>query len=428
MKHRYFSMAAVVLMLVAGVPGWHWYQNQSLSWANQMDKFTENLFVTPTCLYGVEIDSLSVAQAVFQANENLSDILTQYNVSQASIYEIATLPKDMFDVRKLRANKPYTVIFRPDSQQTAHSFIYHPNPIDYVTLHFGDSVWVERGQNPVDTLSHQLGGVIESSLYQAVVAQGGSPQLVSELAEVYAWVIDFFGLQKGDRFRLIYTTYEVAGQTAGFGEIKAAAFTHQGRERLAFGYDQGEGREYFDECGQSLRKTFLKAPLAYSRISSHFSHSRLHPILKIRRPHHGVDYAAPHGTPVVAVGDGLVQKVSYSGGAGRMVRIRHNSNFETAYLHLAGYGPGIEAGARVRQGQVIGYVGSSGLSTGPHLDFRFYKNGTPIDPLTIDPPSSEPIKPAHEAGYDAHQAHWHARLAQVRTSKAAPVLASTPVH
>lgn len=425
MNHRYLPILAVLSLLVVAIPAWRWYQGEALVNAETADKFTQDLFVSPTCLYGVEIDSLAVQEAVFQANENLSDILTRYGVSQASIYQIATLPKELFDVRRLRADKPYTVIYQPDSQPTARSFVYHPTPIDYVALHFGDSLWVERGQNPVDTLEHQLGGVIESSLYQSVVAQGGTPQLVNELADVYAWVIDFFGLQKGDRYKLIYTTYEVAGQPAGFGEIKAASFTHLGQARLAVRYDQGEGPEYFDECGQSLRKTFLKAPLHYSRISSHFSYSRLHPILKIRRPHLGVDYAAPKGTPVVSVGDGVVTKAAYSGGAGRMVRIKHNSNFETAYLHLYRYGAGIEVGSQVKQGQVIGYVGSSGLSTGPHLDFRFYKNGRPIDPLKVDPPSANPIMAAHEARYEQHVAYWAARLEQVRGSRQAPVLATT---
>lgn len=423
MNHRYVPILAVLLLVVA-MPGWSWYQGKASVNFESADKFTENLFVSPTCLYGVEIDSLAVQEAVIEANESLSDLLAPYNVSAADIYQVTTLPKELFDVRRLRANKPYTVIYQPDSLPMARSFVYHPNPIDYVALHFGDSIWVERGQNPVDTVEHQLGGVIESSLYQSVVAQGGTPQLVNELAEVYAWLIDFFGLQKGDRYKLIYTTYAVNGQAAGFGEIKAASFTHLGREHLAICYDQGEGREYFDECGQSLRKTFLKAPLRYSRISSHFSYSRLHPILKIRRPHLGVDYAAPKGTPVVSVGDGVVIKVAYSGGAGRMVRIRHHNHFETAYLHLAGYGPGVEPGTQVKQGQVIGYVGSSGLSTGPHLDFRFYQNSRPIDPLKVDPPSANPIMPAHEQPYQQHLARWADRLDQVRASKQDPALAA----
>jgi murein DD-endopeptidase MepM/ murein hydrolase activator NlpD len=331
---------------------------------------------------------------VIRANENLSEILSQYQVPAKALVQISRLPSELFDVRRLQANKPYTVIYREDSLPVARSFVYHPNAIDYVVLDFaGDSIAVRKGQHPVDTVRHFLSGTITTSLYEAVLEGGGSPLLVNELADVYAWEIDFFGLQPGDCFRLVYTTLEVAGQTAGFGEILTASFTHLGEEKLAFAFDQGEGKEFFDEQGESLRKTFLKAPLTFSRISSRFSYSRLHPVLKIRRPHLGVDYAAPTGTPVVAVGDGVITKAGYSGGAGHMVKIKHNSNYTTAYLHLSRYGQGIKPGTVVKQGQVIGYVGSTGLSTGPHLDFRFYKNGKPVDPLKVDPPSAAPIDP-----------------------------------
>ncbi|MEM9986682.1 MAG: peptidoglycan DD-metalloendopeptidase family protein [Bacteroidota bacterium] len=377
-------------------------------------KATQNLLETPTCLYGVEVDTLQVLSAAFEQNENLGEVLAAYNVSAQRVAELASIPREIFDVRRLRADRPYTILYQADSLHTAQSFIYHPNPIEYVRIDFGDSLHVEWGKNSVDTVAHELTGVIESSLYQSVVEQGGSPQLVNELSDVYAWVIDFFGLQKGDQYKIIYTTHAVKGKEAGFGHIQAASFVHQGKELLAYAFDQGKGREYFDECGQSLRKTFLKAPLRYSRISSHFSYSRLHPILKIRRPHLGVDYAAPMGTPVLAVGDGTVIGVSYSGGAGRMVKIQHNSNYVTAYLHLSGYGPGVKVGATVTQGQVIGYVGSSGLSTGPHLDFRFYKNGVPVDPLKIDPGSAEPVAKAYEEAYFEYIKNWQGRLADLR--------------
>ncbi len=405
-----FFVTLAALALGTTVLVW-WQQNPEAR--KNATQFTQNLVQTPNCLYGVEIDSFEVVKAAFEVNQNLSEVLSSYNIGSNQVVAVASLPKDLFDVRRLQANKPYTIIHQKDSLHTAHSFIYHPNPIEYVRIDFGDEVIVERGLNPVDTVEHELSGVIESSLYVSIMEAGGTPQLVNELADVYAWVIDFFGLQKGDHYKLIYSTLEVEGEPAGFGEIKAASFTHQGRELLAFVYDQGKGPEYFDECGQSMRKTFLKAPLHYSRISSHFSYSRLHPILKIRRPHLGVDYAAPRGTPVVAVGDGVVTNVSYSGGAGRMVKIQHNSNYMTAYLHLSGYGPGIKAGATVTQGQVIGYVGSSGLSTGPHLDFRFYKNGVPVDPLKIDPGSADPIAPEHEAPYLDFIQPWQQRLHQM---------------
>ena len=412
------SVIVLVAVLLAGGLGlgtWRWYRSQAQSSGiSTVAKDTATAADNPTLLYGVDISELAVERATIATHESLSEILSRYNVPAGLIHAVGQVPREVFDVRRLQAQKPYTVIHAGDSARTAQCFVYHPNPIDWVAVHFGDSVSVERGAHPVDTVLHQLTGTIETSLYEAIMDVGGTPVLVNALADVYAWEIDFFGLQKGDRFKVFYTTYEVEGEEAGFGDIQAAAFTHMDRERLAFQYDQGEGPEYFDAEGNSLRKTFLKAPLKFSRISSHFSYSRLHPVLKYRRPHLGVDYAAPTGTPVVSVGDGVVLQATYSGGAGRMVKIRHNSNFTTAYLHLSRYGDGIQPGASVRQGQVIGYVGSTGLSTGPHLDFRFYKNGVPVDPLKVDPPSANPICIEHEEPFLAHAAAWRVRLDALR--------------
>ncbi|MEL6625236.1 MAG: peptidoglycan DD-metalloendopeptidase family protein [Bacteroidota bacterium] len=363
----------------------------------QTDQITEQIsdknIHSSNPLYSFLSDTLEVMEATIQPRENLGEILNRFHVSAATIHQVATLPRETFDSRRLQVNKPYTVFHEKDS--TASCFIYHPNPIDYVALKFGDSLEVVHGQHKVDTVVHTLSGTINSSLYVSVLEAGGTPQLVSEIADIYAWVIDFFGLQGGDCFKVIYTTLEVNGAEAGFGRIIASEFYHMDDPLYAFTFDQGNGLAYYDEVGNSLRKNFLKAPLNYTRISSRFSYSRLHPILKIRRPHLGVDYAAPRGTPVLSVGDGVVTKAAYSGGAGRMIKVKHNSNYETAYLHLYKYAKGIKPGVKVTQGQVIGYVGSTGLSTGPHLDFRFYKNGVPIDPLKVEPVPTEPIDSLH---------------------------------
>ncbi|MEZ4829442.1 MAG: peptidoglycan DD-metalloendopeptidase family protein [Bacteroidia bacterium] len=395
MKNRLSTSVIIGSAVVFFILGYFFIQKlpteSVASFSSAARKVTEIQPISPKLLYGIPIDSMVVVNQVIQANENLSEILARYNVPATTVFKIASLPREIFDVRRLLVNKSYTIIHQDDSLQTASSFIYYPNAIDYVVIHLNDSVKVETGQHVVDTVEHVLSGTISSSLYQAVIDEGGSPGLVSELADVYAWAIDFFGLQQGDCFKMIYTTLEVNGEEAGFGKIESASFHHASREYLAYGYDQGDGFEYFDEEGNSLRKTFLKAPLKYSRISSHFSYNRFHPVLKIRRPHLGVDYAAPVGTPVVAVGDGVVISAGYNGGAGKMVKVRHNSNYTTAYLHLSRFGDGVREGSSVRQGEVIGYVGSTGISTGPHLDFRFYKNGVPVDPLQVDPPSANPI-------------------------------------
>ena len=218
--------------------------------------------------------------------------------------------------------------------------------------------------------------------------------LALKLSDIFAWAIDFYAIQKGDQFRVIYDELLVDSAYIGIGDIYAVQFDHAGSENFAFGFEQDERFDYFDENGMSLRRAFLKSPLEFSRISSHFSHSRLHPVLRIRRPHHGVDYAAPHGTPVRSIGDGtVIARAFQAGGGGNYVKIKHNSVYTTTYMHLSGFGKGVTTGARVKQRQVIGFVGATGLATGPHLDFRVHKNGSPVDPLKVEAP---PVEPVHQ--------------------------------
>ncbi len=235
--------------------------------------------------------------------------------------------------------------------------------------------------------------------------------LALELSDIYAWTVDFFGIQPGDSFSVVYDELFVDTTAIGIGRIHAAYFRQNGREYYAIPFVQDSIESYFDADGSSLRRAFLKAPLHFRRISGRYSHSRLHPILRIRRPHHGVDYSAPIGTPVYSIGDGKVLETAYRGQNGRMVKVRHNSVYTTAYLHLSGYGKGIHPGASVRQGDIIGYVGSSGLSSGPHLDFRVYKNGSPIDPLKMESPPVSPVKMENMIAFDSVKAKTLKRLA-----------------
>jgi len=213
------------------------------------------------------------------------------------------------------------------------------------------------------------------------------------LSDVFAWTVDFFGLYPGDKFRVMYDELMIDSTSIGIGTIYAAWFEHRGEMNYAFRFEQDSAYSYWDEKGNSLKKSFLKAPLRFSRISSRYSGSRMHPVLKIYRPHTGVDYAAPAGTPVVAIGDGAVVEKGYNHAAGNFVKIRHNSVYTTGYNHLSRFGKGIEKGVRVKQGDLIGYVGSTGYATGPHLDLRFWMNGKAIDPLKVKSPPVEPIKP-----------------------------------
>jgi len=235
---------------------------------------------------------------------------------------------------------------------------------------------------------------METAALPGMVLQADSIRLAIELSEIFAWTIDFFGIQQGDRYKVIYEESFVDSNSLGIDKITGAWIYHNENDFWAIPFVQDSVRSFFDEKGNSLRKAFLKAPLRFSRISSGFSHSRFHPVLKIRRPHHGVDYAAATGTPVHTVGDGVITKVGYQkNGGGNYVKIKHNSVYSTTYMHLSGFGKGVRQGVYVKQGDIIGYVGSSGLATGPHLDFRFYKNGSAVNPLKVEAP---PVEPVHE--------------------------------
>lgn len=346
----------------------------------------------PRIEYGIVVDSFQVIKDEVKANENLSTILLKYNMGMGEIEQLVQKAAGIFDVRKIRKGNKYTVLLSNDSKSKAHYFIYESSPTKYVIFESGDSLHVHSGEKEIEVRLKTASGTISSSLWNAMMEVSANPNLTVALSEIYAWTIDFYAIQKGDSFTAIYEELVVEGEPIGLGNIVSARFTHGGKDNFAFRFVQDETADYFDDKGQSLRRAFLKAPLKFSRISSKFSNSRLHPVLRIRRPHHGVDYAAPKGTPVHTIGSGTVIDVRYAGGAGRMVKIKHNSNYTTAYLHLSGYANGIKNGARVQQGQVIGYVGSSGLSTGPHLDFRVYKDGKAIDPLSIESPPALPVK------------------------------------
>lgn len=345
-------------------------------------------------MYGILIDTFVLDHGEIEANKSLGEILGEWGVDNKTIFEIARQSDTVFDVRKIRAGNNYAVLYSEDSVQKLEYFVYEINPVDFVVYDLVDSVRVYRGKKDVHSEEKIGEGVIESSLWNAMAAGNMNPVLSLELSDIYAWTIDFFGLQKGDSFKVVYEEEYVDTVSVGIKSIKYALFNHMGEDYFAIPFEQDSSLCFYDTDGQSLRKAFLKAPLHYSRISSRFSNSRMHPVLRIRRPHHGVDYAAPVGTPVVAIGDGIVIKKGYSGGAGNMVKIKHNSIYTTAYLHLSKYGEGVHTGAKVKQGQVIGYVGSSGLSTGPHLDFRFYKSGVPVDPLKVKAP---PVEPVHDS-------------------------------
>jgi murein DD-endopeptidase MepM/ murein hydrolase activator NlpD len=349
--------------------------------------------------YGIVIDSLLVIKDKVRKNQFLSEILLSYKVDYQKIDLLVKRSIYIFDLRKIKAGNNYTVLCTNDSMNEVQYFIYEKSPSSFVVFDLRDSVHVHTGEKEVEIVIKSTSGIISSSLWNAMMASNTDPELASELSEIFAWTIDFFGIQKGDYYKVVYEELSVEGKSIGIGKIRSAIFNNEGRDFYAFHFLQDSVPDYFDDKGQSLRRTFLKAPLQFKRISSHFSHSRMHPILKVRRPHLGVDYAANYGTPVQTVGDGTIVFAGKSGASGNMVKVRHNGTYTTAYLHLSGFGRGIKHGVHVRQGDVIGYVGSTGRSTGPHLDFRFYQNGDPVDPLKVQSPPAEPVKKTYIAEF-----------------------------
>jgi murein DD-endopeptidase MepM/ murein hydrolase activator NlpD len=342
--------------------------------------------------YGINCDSLRVERGVVRQNQSLSEILSFYDIGSEIIHQIAGMSRPVFDVRKLKVGNPYTVLFTKDTVPEVLYFIYEEDEVSYITYQLKDQLAVKKGAKPLTTEINIASGVIETSLWNSLVENGGDPALASEMSEVYAWTIDFFGIQKGDYYKVVYEDLKVEGRSIGVGKVLAACFHHMGSDLYAFRFTSNGETGYYDEGAQNLQRAFLKAPLRFKRISSKFSRGRMHPILKIMRPHLGVDYAADYGTPVQTIGDGtVIEKGWNKNGGGNYIKIKHNSAYTTQYMHLAGFAKGLKTGSRVRQGDVIGYVGSTGLSTGPHLDFRFYFNGQAVDPLKVESPPSEPV-------------------------------------
>lgn len=350
----------------------------------------------PKLLYGLPADSFHIEESTVLRNQNLSDILIDRGVSAQAVDQIAKNSITVFDVRKMKAGNRYTVFYSKDAARSPLYLVYENNGVDYYLYSLTGSLKVTASKHEVISKRQTVTGVINSSLWNAMKESNISPLLAVELSDIYAWTIDFFGIQKGDRFTVIYDEDFVGGESIGLGKIYSASFSQAGTTFYAIRFTQEDGDSFFDEKGNSLRKAFLKAPLQFSRISSRFSNNRMHPVLRIVRPHHGVDYAAAKGTPVVSIGDGVVLQKSYqAAGGGNFVKIRHNSVYTTSYMHLSKFASGLKAGGRVRQGEVIGYVGSTGLSSGPHLDFRVYMGGSAVDPLKIKSEPTEPVKPAN---------------------------------
>jgi len=357
----------------------------------------------PVLLFNLPMDSFNIVPGKIRSGQNLSDILMTKGIPMTKIDEISKKSILTFDLRKMKINNSYYFFMNKKETSKVDYFIYEISPVDYVVYDLSDSLRIYKEKKPIVTQIKTASGVITSSLWNTMKAQALDPMLAMDLSEIYAWSIDFFGIQKGDKFRVIYEENFVFGKSIGIGRIFASQFVHANEDFYAFRFTQNNEESYFDNKGKSLKKAFLKAPLTFNRISSVFSASRFHPVLKIYRPHFGVDYAAPTGTPVVSISDGTVIAKGYqAAGGGNFLKIKHNSAYTTSYMHLSKFGAGIATGVRVHQGQLIGYVGATGLASGPHLDFRVFLNGDAVDPLKVKSPPTEPIMEKNLKSYTIH--------------------------
>ena len=356
---------------------------------------------------GFNPDTLKCEEGKVKSGQFFSTLLGSLGMTAQEAYNLTQVCDSVFDVRTLRVGNAYKAYFSSAGQ--LEYLVYDRDRMHQIVFDCTEpyEAWVY--EKPVVRQEKYADVTINSSLWNDMLAADASPLIILSLSDIYAWTVDFFGLQKGDRFRVLYQETICDGEVISVDTVRYAVFTHAGQDFPAIMFDQQDGGNlWWNEKGESMRKAFLKAPLKFSRISSGFSYARKHPVTRKVQPHTGVDYAAPKGTPVMTIGDGVITSMKYEGAGGNTIRIRHNSVYSTAYLHLSGYAKGLKVGQRVRQGDVIGYVGSTGRSTGPHLDFRVWKNGTPINPLKMDSPPAEPLKQENmEAFTQAWKSYQH---------------------
>lgn len=360
--------------------------------SKEVNKEAKDTLPKETFEYGMRTDTFTVYKNKIETNEIISSLLLKYKIPQEQIYQLVNQSKPIFDIeRNLIAGKKYTVFCSKDSLGKAQCFIYEPNAIDYVVFDLRDSIYVYKKKKEIKTEIKTASGVITSSLYKTLQDANISPVLAIELSNVYAWAIDFYRIQKNDWFKVVYEEKSVEGKSIGIGRIISAQFNHGGKDFYAHLFNQDGIPDYFDEKANSLRKAFLKSPLKFGRLTSGFTMKRFHPVQKINKAHLGTDYAAPKGTPILSTGNGTVIESAYGVFNGNYVKIKHNSTYTTQYLHMSKRG--VNKGQSVKQGDVIGYVGSTGLATGPHVCYRFWKNGKQTNHLAEEFPTSDPIKP-----------------------------------
>ncbi|MEM1216778.1 MAG: peptidoglycan DD-metalloendopeptidase family protein [Bacteroidota bacterium] len=388
-RKRY--LAIFILLLVAGL-SFAIYGDEDTEASTNTVKLSAFPVTIPTMGWGFALDTLQVAEGLIQNGQSLSDLLMAENVTAEARLQLIENAAAVFDLTSMRADKPW-IQLSVDSTQETNYLVYEPSVYSYIIFDLQNENRVWKTERPISREIRSAGAIIEGSLWNAMVDRGYSYGLTTKMEDALQWTVDFHHLKKEDEFRLIYEQELIEGEPVSVGNVIAAQYLSGDSTYYSvyFDHEDKEVAGYYNEDGKPMNAGFLKAPVKYSRISSGFNPYRLHPVLRYRRPHYGTDYAAPYGTPIMAVANGVVTKAERRGGNGNYVKIRHNETYETQYLHMQKFAAGIKPGVSVRQGQTIGYVGSTGLATGPHVCFRFWQNGKQVDHRKLSFPPAKAL-------------------------------------
>lgn len=355
--------------------------------------------------FGFNIHDFNIVNDTIKSGDTFGSLIEKQNLNRRQVYDIVAKVKDTFDVRSIRKGKPYTILRSKDRTNKIQVFIYQPDRLNYYLIDFRDSAVVARKKTkPLSFKSRTIAGALNGSLSETLQNLKVDPALATRISKIYAWSIDFFKLQKGDKFALKFTERYINDTIYdGVDSLKAAFFEYKGKKVYAFPFapdNNSKKQQYFDEEGKTLKNFFLKAPLKYVNITSRFSKNRFHPVQLIWKAHKGTDYAAPTGTPIMTTAAGVVEQAGFTTGNGNFVKVKHDKTYSTQYLHMSKIL--VRRGQRLTQGQIIGKVGSTGLATGPHVCYRFWKNGVQVDALKLKLPTSTPMDSKYRQQYMAY--------------------------
>ena len=365
----------------------------SLFSCNKSEKKKAELKEPVVVAFGFKLNNFDVVHDTIHDGDTFGSILEKQNLGNLKVHEIVEKVKDTFDVRLMRMDKPYTLLRSKDKSKKILAFIYQPDRLSYYVIDFKDSIKVYKHIEPVTYRRRTIAGKLDGSLSESLVKKGVDGSFAVSISKVYAWSIDFFKLQKGDKFAVTFTERYINDSIYdGVDSLKCGFFEYKGKLIYAFPFSQevnSNKTEFFDEQGKTLKNFFLKAPLKFVNITSHYSKNRFHPVQQVWKAHKGTDYAAPFGTPIMTTASGVVEQTGFTAGNGNFVKVKHNGTYSTQYLHMSKIIA--RRGQRVNQGDIIGKVGSTGLATGPHVCYRFWKNGVQVDALKLNLPNSEPM-------------------------------------